>query len=138
MRKILDEIPPHLPDECLAIRREGQRCDGTVVALQNTDALAGPQIPDTDPTVDRGREELQPADVWMKLNQTEKDMAFKHGITTSCASIASLQEGIIRFIEHKREMISKQFKIVSSVLTVQHQTILSDCVCSTASQHPTA
>lgn len=74
--KIFLRNSPHLPDECLAIRREGQRCDGTVVALQNTDALAGPQIPDTDPTVNRGREELQPADVRMKLNQTEKDRRY--------------------------------------------------------------
>lgn len=62
-----------LPDECLAVRREGQRCDGTVVALQNTYALAAPQVPDPDPAVRRGREELQPVDVWMKLNQTERE-----------------------------------------------------------------
>lgn len=105
--------PPYLPDECLAIRREGQRCDGTVVALQNTDALAAPQVPDPDPTVRRGREELQSADVWMKLNQTEReasqlsDMALQPAVPVLHYS---LQEGIRRSIVNKREMISKQLK----------------------------
>lgn len=44
------------------------------MALQNADALAGAQVPNTDSTLHRGREELQQTDVWMELHQTKQSV----------------------------------------------------------------
>lgn len=59
-----------VPDHGATISAEAEGGDGAVVALQHTHTLTGAQVPHANATVQGGGEKLQPADVWMKLNQT--------------------------------------------------------------------
>lgn len=47
------------------------------MALQHTHTLTGAQVPQSDATVQRGGEELQPADVWVELDQAAQQLQFQ-------------------------------------------------------------
>jgi len=59
-----------VPDHGATVTAEAERSHSAVVALQHTHTLAGAQVPQSNATVQRGREELQPVDVWVELDQT--------------------------------------------------------------------
>lgn len=67
-----DKIHSTVPDHGATIRTEAEGGDGAVVTLQHTHTLTGAQVPQPNSTVQRGGEELQPADVRVELNQAEK------------------------------------------------------------------
>lgn len=46
------------------------------MALQHTHTLTGAQVPHSNATVQGGGEELQPADVWVELDQAVKRQTF--------------------------------------------------------------
>lgn len=58
-----------VPDHGATVWAEAERGDGAVVALQHTHTLTRAQVPQPNATVERGGEELQPADVWVELDQ---------------------------------------------------------------------
>ena len=61
-----------VPDHGSTVGAEAERGDGAVVALQHTHTLTGAQVPQPDAAVQRGGEELQPADVGVELDQAAK------------------------------------------------------------------
>lgn len=61
-----------VPDHGAAVGAEAEGGDGAVVALQHTQQLTGAQVPQPNAAVQRGGEELQPADVWVELDQAAK------------------------------------------------------------------
>lgn len=58
-----------VPDHGAPISAEAEGSDGAVVALQHAHTLTGAQVPHPNAAVQGGGEELQAADVWVKLNQ---------------------------------------------------------------------
>lgn len=58
-----------LPDHGATIGAEAERSDCTEVTLQHTHTLTGAQIPQPNATVQRGGEQLQSVDVWVKLDE---------------------------------------------------------------------
>lgn len=58
-----------VPEHGVTIWAEAERGHCTVVTLQHAHTLAGPQVPHPNAAVHGGGEELQPPDVWVKLDQ---------------------------------------------------------------------
>lgn len=67
-----------IPDHGVAIAAEAERGDSAVVALQDTHALAGAQVPQPNAAVQRRGEQLQSTDVWVELDQAAQTRIKAH------------------------------------------------------------
>lgn len=81
-----------VPDHGVTIWAEAERGHCTVVTLQHAHTLAGPQVPHPNATVHGGGEELQPPDVWVKLDQAGMRQRNIFKMKYFCPHIASCSD----------------------------------------------
>lgn len=124
-----------VPDHGVTIWAEAERGHCTVVALQHAHTLAGPQVPHPNATVHGGGEELQPPDVWVKLDQAGMRQRHILNMKCFCPHIASCSDWTFSTKATARKMKTSAL-FLSLKLTVQHQMTLSGCGCSTVSPRP--